>query len=803
MALALLLSAASVAPSDVAAGVNTWTALGPEGGRVHDVELSLSAPGVLYLITSSGFHRSTLAGATWELTKEDFGSYPLDVAVDPTSADRVLVAAGNGVWLSTDRGTTFTRRFGPNGGVRVEMSRDGATAYLAEGAHIYRSQNRGDTWTARTSVPASVNALEIDPSSPDVLYASNYFQGIFASQDGGATWQSLGSPTESWNFVVDPANPQRLLAATGRGLFISDNRGLAWLPTTMTASVSDVDVDPVDSMTIYVGHLDGKVSRTTDGGATWTTLPVNLDPFGIPNVVIDPTQSANIVTYGGDAAMISTDFGATFAKRSAGIYASAPHSLSTVGGRNYFALAAGGVYYVEAGGATSHAVNNAALAQLQPSPVSGVRVFGLPSTAADMLYAILSSRVIAKSIDSGVSWSSIWDDPAISVQKVAASVFEPQTLYAATSQGVYKSADAGVNWAPRNTGLPAGIFVQDVAVASMPAILYASGYTATPGSPPTHVHRIYRSGDAGASWQEASDPESGSLVPVVVDPRDPNVVYTILGRSGQLRKATNGDSNWTPLNGPNGAPLCCVRSIAFDPANPRVIYAGVAGPGPLRSVDGGVTWERLHANSPSQTFDVNSIATDPSNPSSLLIAVDGFGVRRMTISPDLELTMTAPSSLLLGNAAAYTLNLRNLGPFDATNVHVTVEFPAGASPVTATTPVGTCTTANRTVTCTYDFLRAGANAIAVALSTAPTVEGAFIVSASIDGDEPDPVGANDNRESTVNVSSPFASSASPAPSGGGGGGGGATSLEVLALLAAWLALARRRPALCSAVNRAA
>ena len=116
--------------------------------------------------------------------------------------------------------------------------------------------------------------MKIDPGDSRIVYASLFGPGLFASQDGGATWQLLpaASPDQrfSQNFVVDPSNAQRLLAATQVGLFISNDRGLTWAATSITDEVLDVDVDPTSSQIIYVTYGDGRIAQSSDGGATWT-----------------------------------------------------------------------------------------------------------------------------------------------------------------------------------------------------------------------------------------------------------------------------------------------------------------------------------------------------------------------------------------------------------------------------------------------------------------------------------------------------------------------------------------------------
>ena len=84
---------------------------------------------------------------------------------------------------------------------------------------------------------------------------------------------------------------------------------------------------------------------------------------------------------------------------------------------------------------------------------------------------------------------------------------------------------------------------------------------------------------------------------------------------------------WTPL-GPSdavgGTNLGRVNAIAFDPANPKMLYIGAADGGVWRSKDSGSTWTPLTDALP--TLSIGDIAVDPKNPNTIYVATgDAFG----------------------------------------------------------------------------------------------------------------------------------------------------------------------------------
>lgn len=792
-----------MAVCDARAGVNVWTALGPDGGPALDVELPLGAPGTMYAIAASGFHRWLPGAVSWELTKQDFGSSLYDVAVDPTNSARVLVASSSGVFTSVDGGATFVLRRGESRVTRVETSRDGATAYFASGPRVFRSQDRGDTWLERTAIPgasadAFVTALEVEPAG--TVYASAFGLGVFASQDGAGTWQPLGGSTpalsRTYNLVVDPSDAQRLLAATHDGLFTSGDRGLAWssMPSAGNGSLSDVDVDPSNPLVIYTTSLDRKVSKTVNGGAAWSVLQTGVrGGFAVPGIAIDPNHTANLAAFGGDGVMTSADAGDTWTKRVSGLRATSLGTISPAGRRLYFGMQDAGVLYFDPGGLGVGALDNAGLAALAPE-LFGVAVFA-QGGATDTVYAILNAGVtVVKTGDGGAHWTSAWPaSSGIFVQGLASPELEPQTLYAATTAGIYKSFDGGGSWTASNAGLPADFSAEAVAVAPTRAVVYASGavtlVVGTATMPPVYEHRIYKSLDAGASWSATSiAPESTPLLPLIVDPRDAQTVYTSTVGFGRLRKTTDGGATWSNVDGWLGTPSCCFVSLAFDPVNPNVRYVLFAS-GVARTVDDGATWEKFDQSGPGMQIPPASLALDPTDASTLLVTTGGLGLRTLTVAPDLEVSLGAVGVTFTQPSIAVIV--LNKGPYAATKVRVTVDLPASASNISVSSGAASCSMAGVKVTCEYDSLPASATP--ATFSIRPTLSTDGTIAASVAAAEPDPVGGNNSATMSLPVNAAPAPPPSPSPSTGGGGGG-SVSLEWLVLLAGCAAGARKRSA---------
>lgn len=140
-----------------------------------------------------------------------------------------------------------------------------------------------------------------------------------------------------------------------------------------------------------------------------------------------------------------------------------------------------------------------------------------------------------------------------------------------------------------------------------------------------------------------------------------------------------------------------------------------------------------------------------------------------TGSTDLKITKTASaSSLPVGSTLTYTIVVENLGPETATGVVVTDPLPNQTDFVSATTTVGSCATQGQKLICPIGVLEAGPNAkvsgATLSLKVIPSKEGPLSNTASVAGDQSDPVSTNNQSTATTEV---VAQGKAPTPSPGG------------------------------------
>lgn len=182
----------------------------------------------------------------------------------------------------------------------------------------------------------------------------------------------------------------------------------------------------------------------------------------------------------------------------------------------------------------------------------------------------------------------------------------------AASGGLWKSTDGGINWRPIFDDQPAQS-VSALAIApSDPKIIWVGTGETFIRSNVSIGDGIYKSSNAGQTWKHMGLEKTGRIGRIVIDPRDPNVVFAAaMGHcyGPQLERGvyrtTDGGKTWKKVLFVDKNTGC--SDIAMDPNNPRILFAGMwqvdiktwgrwsggPGSGVFMSKDGGTTWKRL------------------------------------------------------------------------------------------------------------------------------------------------------------------------------------------------------------------
>ena len=263
----------------------------------------------LYIATAAGFFLAAHSGGDWEIVRHSLVQQELTGIV--VTEDLILVGGRDGIRRSTDNGATWQS---VSQGLAIRYVRwltavhgkPGALLVGTEPAGIFVSLDRGLTFEARPEVMALRDRhgwrLPYSPAAgcirgfavaqggkhPTRVYAAAEVGGVLVSDNSGGRWAlvagSDGDPDlyrdlgtgvhpDVHSLAVSPGNADLVLAATGGGLYRSDNGGRSWLnvyPSYMRA----VWVDPADARHLVAGPADGvarngRIEESFDGGRHW------------------------------------------------------------------------------------------------------------------------------------------------------------------------------------------------------------------------------------------------------------------------------------------------------------------------------------------------------------------------------------------------------------------------------------------------------------------------------------------------------------------------------------------------------
>ena len=343
--------------------------LGPAwGGRVSR---AVGVPGepVFYMATASGgVWKSNDNGITWHSVWDEqpissigsiavAASDPNVVYVGSGEANiRGNVAAGNGIYKSTDAGKTWKHVWKQEGqiGAMVVHPSNADIAFAAVLGHafgpnaergVYRTRDGGKTWeqVLKKNENTGASDVAIDPSNPNIVFAGLWEarrypwdlksggpgSGFYVSRDGGDTWTQLdgkekgkGLPEGIWGKVgvaVAPSDGNRvyaLIEAEKGGLFRSDNGGETWSLATPSRLIrqrawyySTITVHPANPNEVWFPNVP--MIKTIDAGKTLEMVR-GIHHGDHHDAWFDPKNPKRMITANDGGVDISSDGGKTW-----------------------------------------------------------------------------------------------------------------------------------------------------------------------------------------------------------------------------------------------------------------------------------------------------------------------------------------------------------------------------------------------------------------------------------------------------------------------------------------------------------
>ncbi len=281
-------------------------------------------------------------------------------------------AADGGVWKTTNGGTTFDGVFEDypvySVGALALAPSDHNVLWLGSGEGdprnsvsygngVYRSTDGGTTWThLGLDDTERIKRIVVHPQDPDTAlvcgmgheWGANAERGVFKTTDAGKTWKKvlyINEDTGCSDIAMDLSNPRNLYAGMwtfrrkpwrfddgGKetALYVSRDLGDTWRKITTTPKepmarigVSVAQSNPRVVYLITEYPTAGTLFRSDDYGETWRMVNddrnLNFRPFYYADVVVDPGDENTLFTLSGGQSK-STDGGRTFIRTAAGTH---------------------------------------------------------------------------------------------------------------------------------------------------------------------------------------------------------------------------------------------------------------------------------------------------------------------------------------------------------------------------------------------------------------------------------------------------------------------------------------------------
>jgi photosystem II stability/assembly factor-like uncharacterized protein len=193
----------------------------------HVSDVATMDLGVVLAATSQGLLRSADGGRHFDRHRLGALRTVERIALAPGPPPVALAATPLGFFESLDEGASWTPVSGRIGDARVQalafLPGSDRVVFAATGQGLYKSENRGRSWRPRGGgLPLlDITGLAVAPDGRTVVASEFTRGGLWRSRDAGETWTAV--PTDGlatpriWTLALDPARPERLLAAAPSG----------------------------------------------------------------------------------------------------------------------------------------------------------------------------------------------------------------------------------------------------------------------------------------------------------------------------------------------------------------------------------------------------------------------------------------------------------------------------------------------------------------------------------------------------------------------------------------------------------
>ena len=576
------------------------------------------------------------------------GTFPVKTAMDIRQefeqAHPRALSTSTSAWTPLGPTTSFSGYSGIGRINGIAFHPDDLSTYWvgAAAGGLWQTKDNGASWTCLTDqngvLAVSDMAITPDYATSNTLYIAtgdrdawdNRSIGVLKSTDGGQTWLPTGISYTIYEgqmvnrLLMDPFNPQILIAATTRGVFKTYDGGVTWNQQMTTAEFIDMEYKPGDSNTLYGSTKNGQIYICTDGN-TFTGPVFNDGNANRIELAVSPNQPNWVYALASNG--------------SSGLYGV---FQSTDSGNSFNEVFSG-------------SVKNLLTWESDGSGTGGQGWYDLSLAASplDAQIVLVGGVNSWRSWDGGVTWNIInhWygdQVQAVHADKHKLAFRSNGDVFECNDGGVYMSQDNGSNWTDKTNGIQISqmyrLGVSQTGPDDVITGLQDNGTKLHSGSSwfdvrggdgmeclidytnddiqygTVYYGQIDRTNDHWQSSKNITPPDEGAWVtPYIIDPNDPATLY---GGYNEVWKTTDRGDSWNQISSIDLPGK--IQSMAIAASDSKVIC--IADYGQIwRTTNGGTDWANITANLPTGSAGIEYIAIHNEDPALIWVALSGYG----------------------------------------------------------------------------------------------------------------------------------------------------------------------------------
>lgn len=358
-------------------GGDTWTAVnsGLSDTSIYSVAFSKSNPSIVYAGGYMWIYRSADGGQSWVNTDSSFPFYYIGaLAIHPNASDWVWIGVSDfpygGVYKRTASTGAFTLKgTGMDGTFVLDITQDlnnANTLYAATwGAGMFRSYDRGATWSAIYGVPYVYSIEATQGPTGTILYAGTFYSdwGVLKSWNQGNTWYEISWSDPSYiSFDIESiqGNANKLVAATYKGIQYSNDGGVTWhTPTGLTEGIVLRLCEFGNTGQLLAATYGGGLYYS-NGGTSWTPSTSGMTgPYAHYTYDVACSSTSGVAYAGAYQAYRTTNYGGSWTAINTGLANDYVRALAIAPGSGevFAGLHAQGAYYLPSGSTTWKAIS--------------------------------------------------------------------------------------------------------------------------------------------------------------------------------------------------------------------------------------------------------------------------------------------------------------------------------------------------------------------------------------------------------------------------------------------------------------